>query len=185
MLLTVVGATGAQGGAVVEAALAAGNFNIRGITRDTTSATARSLQQKGVEMVQADLIDVESTKSAFAGSDAIFGATDFFQPFMAFGNDIAKAMDLEQKHAINIITAAASTSTLKHFIWSTLPHASRISNGKYEIPHFQAKNFAEDYIEKHLHDLWTKTSFLWVGWYSTNVLYPIFKPSAVVCWVHL
>lgn len=178
--LTVVGATGTQGGAVIEAALAAGGYQIRGITRNTSGELARALQAKGVEMVKANLLDYESVKAAFADSDAIFAMTDFFQPFMDLEADAEKAMELEWKHALNTITAAAETSTLKHFIWSTLPHAANISGGKYQIPHWVGKNRAEDHIKTKLPHLWAKTSFMWIGWYASNFVYPIFKPALVV-----
>ncbi|KAK4499320.1 hypothetical protein PRZ48_009833 [Zasmidium cellare] len=176
--LTVVGATGTQGGAVIEAALAAGGYQIRGITRNTSSQASVDLQAKGVEMVKANLLCFDSVKEVFADSDAIFAMTDFFQPFAALEADAEKAMELEWKHALNIVTAAAETPTLKHFVWSTLPHATNISEGKYNVPHFAAKNRAEDYI-KHVPDLLAKTTFLWVGWYASNFQYPIFKPTLI------
>lgn len=177
--LTVVGATGTQGGAVIEAALAAGGYQIRGITRNTSSEASRALEAKGVEMVKANLLTFESVKEAFADSDAIFAMTDFFQPFATLEADADKTMELEWQHALNIVTAASETPTLKHFIWSTLPHARNISNGKYQVPHFVAKNRAEDYI-KNVPDLLAKTTFLWVGWYASNFRYPIFKPTLIV-----
>ena len=54
-LLVVFGATGAQGGSVIKAVLkdpkAAGEFKIRGITRDPTKPNAKALAEKGVETV--------------------------------------------------------------------------------------------------------------------------------------
>lgn len=178
--LTVVGATGTQGGAVIEAALAAGGYQIRGITRNTSSESAQVLQAKGVEMVKADLLEFESIKTAFADSDAIFAMTDFFQPFAALDANAGKAMELEWKHALNLITAAAETISLKHFVWSTLPQVASISQGKYNIPHYMAKNRAEEYMKAQLPQLWAKTTCLWVGWYASNFQYHIFKPTLVV-----
>lgn len=130
-------------------------------------------------MVKANLLSFDSVKEAFADSDAIFAMTDFFQPFAALEADAEKTMEMEWQHAFNIVTAAAETPTLKHFIWSTLPHAANISNGKYSVPHFVAKNRAEDYI-KNVPDLLAKTTFLWVGWYASNFQCPIFKPALIV-----
>lgn len=54
-LITVFGATGNQGGSVIEAILAdselSKEFKIRGITRDTTKKSAQDLVKKGVEVV--------------------------------------------------------------------------------------------------------------------------------------
>ena len=52
----VLGATGAQGGAVVTALLEQG-ATVRGITRRTDSPAARRLTDAGVEVVAADLSD--------------------------------------------------------------------------------------------------------------------------------
>ena len=65
-LLTVVGATGNQGGSVVTAALKEGTWKIRGLTRNVNSAAAKALAAQGVEMVAADVNDEASLSRAFA-----------------------------------------------------------------------------------------------------------------------
>lgn len=54
-LLTVFGATGAQGGSVIRAVLAddvlSKEYKIRGITRDVSKPAAQALAGKGVEVV--------------------------------------------------------------------------------------------------------------------------------------
>lgn len=54
-LITVFGATGNQGGSVIEALLAdetlRKEFKIRAITRDTSKPAAKALEGKGVEVV--------------------------------------------------------------------------------------------------------------------------------------
>ena len=64
-ILTVVGATGAQGGSVVDAALKAGVYKVRAITRNTSSEKAKALAARGVEVVKADLNDLASLVGAF------------------------------------------------------------------------------------------------------------------------
>jgi uncharacterized protein YbjT (DUF2867 family) len=58
-LITVFGATGNQGGSVIEAILAdsqlSKEFKIRGITRDTTKKSAQDLAKRGVEVVTVRL----------------------------------------------------------------------------------------------------------------------------------
>ena len=56
-------------------------------------------------------------------------------------------MKIEFEQGKNIADAAVKTSTLKHFIWSTLPNATKISKGKYLVPHFEAKNRVDEYIK--------------------------------------
>ena len=178
--LTVIGATGTQGGSVIRAVLRAEKeWKIRAITRDSLSEAATALKKNGVEVVTADLNDLQSLHQAFEGSQAIFAVTDFFVPFASFGGVAEKAEQLEWNQADNIIQAASSCITLEHFIWSTLPHASDISQGKYRIPHFVAKNRAEEHIKANP-ELLAKTTFLWVGWYATNFRYPPFKPTFLV-----
>lgn len=58
-ILTVFGATGNQGGSVIEAVLAdsilSKEFKIRGITRDASKPAAQALAAKGVEVVTVSL----------------------------------------------------------------------------------------------------------------------------------
>lgn len=64
-ILTVVGATGAQGGSVVTSALKSGAYKVRGVTRNVESARAKALAAQGVEMVAADTNDLASLVKAF------------------------------------------------------------------------------------------------------------------------
>ncbi|KAK0655370.1 hypothetical protein B0T16DRAFT_451064 [Cercophora newfieldiana] len=65
-IVTVVGATGAQGKGVLSAFLNNLSYKVRAITRNTTSAAARSLTASGVEVTQADLNGLPYLQSAFA-----------------------------------------------------------------------------------------------------------------------
>ncbi|EWZ46213.1 hypothetical protein BFJ63_vAg14823 [Fusarium oxysporum f. sp. narcissi] len=176
MLISVIGATGIQGGSVVEALLNDDAYSVRAITRDKTGAAAKSLLDKGVEVVEADLYDISSLKTAFSGSFAIFAATNFFQNFPTLSADAA--VEEEATQGINLARAAIATSTLEHFIWSTLPNASQVSEGKSFVPHFVGKNKVDRYI-KSQPELLRKTTFLWVGFYASNLQYPFFKPFPV------
>jgi len=64
-LVVVVGATGGQGGSVIRRLLVDGSYQLRGITRNPQSKSSQELVSKGVEMVTADLNDVESVAVAF------------------------------------------------------------------------------------------------------------------------
>lgn len=81
-ILTVFGATGKQGGSVIDVVLASpelrSTYTLRGITRDTSSAKSQDLTKRGVEMVQGELDDIESLKQAVKGSYGVFGVTDFW-----------------------------------------------------------------------------------------------------------
>ena len=65
LILTVVGATGAQGGSVVNSALKSGTYKVRAITRNVNSEKAKALAARGVEIVAADINDEKSLIRAF------------------------------------------------------------------------------------------------------------------------
>jgi uncharacterized protein YbjT (DUF2867 family) len=70
-ILTVIGATGAQGGSVVNQALKDGKYKVRAITRNVNSDKAKALASRGVEVVAADVNDEQSLTKAFEVSIAI------------------------------------------------------------------------------------------------------------------
>jgi len=173
-ILTVIGATGVQGSSVVSHALKDGTYKVQGITRNVNSDKAKALASQGVELVTADVNDEASLIKAFEGSTAIYAVTDFFAPFAAGGPDHAIKVEVQQ--GINLANAASKTSTLKHYIWSTLPNGMKITNGKYLIPHFEGKNKIDEYIRNNK-ALFSKTTFLWVGWFASNYVFPTFTPN--------
>lgn len=83
-LLVVLGATGNQGGSVISHFLAQSpqTYRLRGLTRNTSSASAQALTAKGVEMIAADVDDFSSLRRAFDGAEAIFAVTDFWGPYV-------------------------------------------------------------------------------------------------------
>ncbi len=122
-IITVVGATGAQGGSVVDFLLKNNAFKVRALTRNPDSDTAMALVARGAEIVKADANGETSLLAAFQGSHATFAVTDFFEPFGRLGAE--KAIEIEVQQGINLAKTAAATSTLEHYIWSTLPDAHR------------------------------------------------------------
>ena len=69
--ILVTGATGAQGGAVVEALLQAG-ASVRALARDPGSAGARALAARGVELKPGDWNDPASLAAAMRGAGGVF-----------------------------------------------------------------------------------------------------------------
>jgi uncharacterized protein YbjT (DUF2867 family) len=121
-LIAVIGATGQQGGGVVRALQASGQFKVRAVTRNPDKH--RELAE---EVVAADLAKPETLKAAFAGAHGVFLVTNFQEA----GSD-------ELKQATAAIRAAKDAG-VKHFIWSTLPNVEAISSGKFDVPHFTGK----------------------------------------------
>jgi uncharacterized protein YbjT (DUF2867 family) len=121
-LIAVVGATGHQGGAVVRALQASGQFKVRALTRNPAKHP-----QLADEVVLADLNRPETLKAAFAGAHGVFLVTNAWEP----GTD-------EGKQALAAVHAAKDAG-VQHFIWSTLPNVETISRGKLDVPHFTDK----------------------------------------------
>jgi len=121
-LIAVVGATGHQGGAVVRALQASGQFKVRALTRDPAKHP-----QLADEVVLADLNRPETLNAAFAGAHGVFLVTNAWEP----GTE-------ERKQAAAAVQAAKDAG-VQHFIWSTLPNVETISRGKIDVPHFTDK----------------------------------------------
>ncbi|MEE6174935.1 NmrA/HSCARG family protein [Mycobacterium sp. 050134] len=69
--ILVTGATGAQGGAVVDALLAQG-AEVRALVRNPSSASAAALAEAGVELVKGDFDDGDSLAEAASGAVGVF-----------------------------------------------------------------------------------------------------------------
>ena len=121
-LIAVIGATGQQGGSVVRALQAGGQFTIRALTR--SPGKHRELAD---EVVEADLDRPETLKAAFDGAHGVFLVTNFWEE----GAD-------ELKQATAAVHAAKDAG-VKHFVWSTLPDAEAISSGEFHVHHFTGK----------------------------------------------
>jgi uncharacterized protein YbjT (DUF2867 family) len=78
-VLVVFGATGQQGGSVVNCVIndpeLSKQYKVRGVTRDPSKLAAQSLQQRGVEVVKGDADDKESLKQVMQGSHTVFAIT--------------------------------------------------------------------------------------------------------------
>jgi hypothetical protein len=185
-LLVVVGITGTQGGSVADAFLDAGNWQVRGITRDPSKPAAQEWASRGVEIVSADMDNVESLVTAFAGAQAIFTMTDYWYPIRdpavrakATERGISSdqiCAELETQRGRNMALAAASPQvqkTLERYVWSSLGDVSRLSGGKFtHVWHFDSKAAVEQYIREDAgmakSGLTDKASFIHVGLYTDN-----------------
>ncbi|EME44743.1 hypothetical protein DOTSEDRAFT_129965 [Dothistroma septosporum NZE10] len=194
-ILVVTGATGNHGKAVLNYfnhTMSSHRYELRGITRNTDSETSKELSASGIEMVQADLGDLSSLVTAFAGATHIFATTDSNQlifnaienpSILSNGQTAASyAREHELSQGQNIADAASSIAgTLRRIVWSSLPSPEKISNGKYsKVSMFDAK----DDIAKLLASkdaLKEKLSVLLVGFYATNALNmpALYAPSKV------
>lgn len=169
-----------QGGSVAKAFLEDPTYKIRGITRDPTKSESQALIAQGIDIVKGDADDVDSLKKAFKGAHTIFGNTAFSTAFASPTEaDIAKlkpgqtlrewAFETEVQQGKNVADAVATVDGLELFIWSSLSHSKKWSNGKYAgVYHFDSKATVVDYINEQLPELAKKTSLLQMGLFITN-----------------
>ena len=121
-VIAVIGATGQQGGAVVRALQAGGEFKVRALSRNP--GEHRDLAD---EVVEADLDRPETLQAGFAGAYGVFLVTNYWE---------GSTNELKQ---VTAAVRAAKDAGVKHFIWSTLPDVEAISGGKFDARHFTGK----------------------------------------------
>ena len=91
-----IGATGQQGGKVVDALLDAGGWKVRGFTRDANSEKAQALVARGVEIAQGDMDDVASLETAMRGAHGVYSV-------QSVGG---RGVEVEIQEGINVADAA-------------------------------------------------------------------------------
>ncbi|KAF2716263.1 NAD(P)-binding protein [Polychaeton citri CBS 116435] len=163
-IITVFGATGNQGGSVINIGLAHANLSskyaFRGVTRDPSSAKSQALAAKGVELVKAELSDIASIKAAVKGSWGVFGVTDFWSL-------LDKEKEIQQGK--NIFDACKETG-VKHFVFASLPFVEKLSGGAITgVKHFDSKALVREYAEAN------KGSDLLVSYYDPAMFYSNLK----------
>ncbi|KAI1424194.1 hypothetical protein F5Y12DRAFT_465645 [Xylaria sp. FL1777] len=166
-LLTVFGATGQQGGALIEHILETptlfAEFALRGITRDASKTAAMALRERGVEIVEADLNIPSTLVGAVAGSHTVFAVTNFWESASA-------AVEISQGKAIADAAVAAGANQI---IWSSLRSVKEMTGGKVTtMEHFDSKAEVEAYIRT----LNIKSTFFMPGWFMQNHL-SVFRPK--------
>ncbi|KAL9567013.1 hypothetical protein ACKAV7_008782 [Fusarium commune] len=187
-LIVIIGATGGQGGSVVNSFLNDPEWRVRGITRNPSSRKSKNLEVRGVEVVQADLDDRASLAKAFQNANVIFAVSDFWgiyndpknrnkpKPGQTL-NEWTKVQETQQLK--NIIDEAARVSSLERFIMSSLPGPTKLSGGKYaNVCHHDSKADAGEYGEQNQPEIWAKTSVYLPGYFLNNFLtHPMAQPT--------
>jgi uncharacterized protein YbjT (DUF2867 family) len=135
--ITVVGGTGAQGGGVVDALLALGQYAVRVVSRNPASASAAALEKRGVQVVKGDLLEPSSLRAALEGAHGAFLVTNFWDPTQ---------MPKETEIGIAAVKVAHAAG-VQHFIWSTLPDAEKLTAGRLKLRHFTGKARVDAAVE--------------------------------------
>ncbi len=123
----VLGATGGQGRAVVDALLVE-NAPVRALVRDPASGAARRLAARGVEVVAGALDDRDSLARAMRDTAGVFAMTTPFES----GTDA----EIGQGRAI---LEASRSARVPHLVFSSVAGATQDSG----VPHFDSKAVIE------------------------------------------
>jgi uncharacterized protein YbjT (DUF2867 family) len=168
-IITVFGATGAQGGGLVRAILndKKSEFAVRAATRDINSDKAKELAALGAEVVAADVDDAASVEKALEGAYGAYFVTFFWNHYSP-EKEIAEAKTFAN---------AAKKAGLKHVIWSTLEDVREFVpldddsiptiRGKYKVPHFDGKGESDKFFT----EAGVPTTFLYPSFYWENFIY--------------
>jgi uncharacterized protein YbjT (DUF2867 family) len=163
-VVAVLGATGNQGGGLVNAILEDpdGPFTVRAITRNAGSEKARALAARGAEVVEADLDDVDSLRRAFTGAYGAFVVTNYWES-MSPRVEFAQAGNAAR---------AAKDAGVEHVIWSTLEDTRAdlplddprlpVLEESYTVPHFDAKAEADQvFLDLGVPTTFLRTTLFW------------------------
>ncbi|WP_133916575.1 NmrA/HSCARG family protein [Streptomyces sp. NBC_00582] len=171
-VIAVVGATGAQGGSLVEAILEhpGSGLTVRALTRNPDSEKAKALASRGIEVVRGDADDPGSLESAFTGAHGAFLVTNFNEHGDA-------ARETAQAKAM---ADAVKKAGVRHVVWSTLedtrgliadddPRFVKLEGGRYLL-NSDSKGEADGYFR----ELGVPTTFMRTCFFWENLFGPMF-----------
>ncbi|KAI1170151.1 hypothetical protein F4777DRAFT_136314 [Nemania sp. FL0916] len=147
-VVLVTGATGKQGGAVINALLdqRSEKFTILAVTRDVNAAASQKLLSRypSIKLIQGNLNDVPTlfNTARNATGKPIWGV---FSVQISVGNDVTSESEVRQGRALIDESIAAG---VRHFVYSSV---DRGGDGKSwdnttPIPHFRTKYEIEHYL---------------------------------------
>jgi uncharacterized protein YbjT (DUF2867 family) len=128
--ILVTGATGKQGGALIDQ-LAGKGWTLRALTRHPEGSAAQALRGRGVEIVQGDLNDPESLTRALQAAWGVF----------AVQNTWEAGVEGEEAQGKRLATLAKAAG-VQHYVYASVGSADRHTG----IPHFDNKARIEDTV---------------------------------------
>jgi uncharacterized protein YbjT (DUF2867 family) len=168
-IITVFGATGAQGGGLARAILndPERRFALRAVTRKPGGSAAQEIEQAGAQIVLADLDDGRSVQRAMEGAHGVYLVTNFWEHFSA-EKELAQAQ---------CMAVAAAQAGVRHAVWPTLEDTREffaadgtrmpVLQGKYNVPHTDAKGEANRFFLQ----LGVPTTYFYTSGYWENLIH--------------
>ncbi|XP_066268234.1 nmrA-like family domain-containing protein 1 isoform X2 [Branchiostoma lanceolatum] len=153
-IITVFGATGAQGGPVASALLADPEFKVRIVTRSASSAKAMALQERGAEVVEGSFDDPFSLVRALQGAHGTFVMTQYFIERPDFYQ-----LEIQQGKAV---ADAAQAAGVEHVVFSSLDAVQKTMG--FPCLLYDSKAHVEEYMKT-------------IGLPVTVVKYPLYYES--------
>jgi uncharacterized protein YbjT (DUF2867 family) len=159
--IAVFGASGNQGNSVARTILTTPSlsamYNVRALSRSTSSPKMLDLESLGAELEQADMDDPSTLPTALSGCSFIFLVTTT--------QYTGSTREVETRQ-VKAVCEAALKQGVEYIIFSSMSHPFKISDGKLKnVEHFDDK--AE--IEEHIRTLPVKSAFFAPGSFMTNL----------------
>ena len=153
--ILVIGATGNQGEAVLQALLKT-DFALRAFVRKHTPKQPQNpkihqLKEQSIEITEGDLDDFDSLTHAMNGCYGVFSVINFQD------GGVAKEEERGRR-----VADAAQKSGVEHFVYSSVGGADRSSG----VPHFESKW----HIEQHIRTLALASSIIRPTTFMTNLM---------------
>ncbi len=162
--IAVTGATGQQGGAVVDALLRHG-MPVRAIVRDPASQKSRALAARDVSLVTGDQDDPESMVEALGGVRSLFLMTTFDAESGGTEGEIRRGRGTAD---------AAARAGVPHVVYSSVGGAERESG----VPHFESKRRVEEALAESVPASFVRPTFFMEN--LTQALAPSSEPNFVL-----
>ncbi|KAI5116173.1 hypothetical protein M0805_004989 [Coniferiporia weirii] len=144
-LILVLGATGAQGIAVIDALLAPSAdgtpspYAVRALTRDPSNGRAQTLKYKGVELVKGSFEDFPTVLEALKDVYGAWVNTDGFT--------VGETRELYA--GMRTFELAKQIGTVRHYIWSNLDYTTKKSgyNPIHKVGHYDGKGRVAEWMK--------------------------------------
>ncbi|XP_066268318.1 nmrA-like family domain-containing protein 1 [Branchiostoma lanceolatum] len=136
-VITVFGATGAQGGPVASALLEDPEFKVRIVTRSASSAKAKALQERGAWVIEGSFDNPSSLEWAMKGAHGAYVMTRYSLELPDFHKQ-----EIKQGKAV---ADAAQAAGVKHVVFSSLDAVQKTMGFQCHI--YDSKAHVEEYMK--------------------------------------